>query len=85
MFFRTPQKQWGFNNPAIFNILTKARDETSLAKRIALYKQANNMIMNFLPGVPYAHTSPALAFQKNVKGYVPSPVDIQFFSSVSVG
>ena len=85
VFFRTPQKQWGFNNPAIFNILTKARDESSLAKRIALYKQANNMIMNFLPGVPYVHTSPALAFQKNVNGYVPSPVDIQFFSSVSIG
>ena len=62
VFFRTPQKQWGFNNPAIFNILTKARDESNLAKRIALYKQANNMIMNFLPGVPYVHTSPALAF-----------------------
>ena len=43
------------------------------------------MLMNFLPGVPYAHTSPALAFQKNVSGYVPSPVDIQFFSTVSVG
>ena len=43
------------------------------------------MIMNFLPGVPYVHTSPALAFQKNVNGYVPSPVDIQFFSSVSIG
>ena len=85
VFFRTPQKQWGFNNPAIFNILTKARDETSIEKRIALYKQANNMIMNFLPGVPYVHTSPALAFDKNVNGYVPSPVDIQFFSSVSIG
>jgi peptide/nickel transport system substrate-binding protein len=85
VFFRTPQKQWGFNNPAIFNILTKARDESNLNKRIALYKQANNMIMNFLPGVPYVHTSPALAFQKNVNGYVPSPVDIQFFSSVSIG
>jgi peptide/nickel transport system substrate-binding protein len=85
VFFRTPQKQWGFNNPAIFNILTKARDESNLAKRIALYKQANNMIMDFLPGVPYVHTSPALAFQKNVNGYVPSPVDIQFFSSVSIG
>jgi peptide/nickel transport system substrate-binding protein len=85
VFFRTPQKQWGFNNPAIFNILTKARDESNLAKRIALYKQANNLIMNFLPGVPYVHTSPALAFQKNVNGYVPSPVDIQFFSSVSIG
>jgi peptide/nickel transport system substrate-binding protein len=84
VFFRTPQKQWGFNNPAIFNILTKARDESNLAKRIALYKQANNLIMNFLPGVPYVHTSPALAFAKNVNGYVPSPVDIQFFSSVSI-
>ena len=85
VFFRTPQKQWGFNNPAIFNILTKARDETSIAKRVALYKQANNMIMDFLPGVPYVHTSPALAFDKNVKGYVPSPVDIQLFSGVSLG
>jgi peptide/nickel transport system substrate-binding protein len=85
VFFRTPQKQWGFNNPAIFNILTKARDESNIENRIALYKQANNMIMNFLPGVPYVHTSPALAFQKNVNGYVPSPVDIQFFSSVSIG
>jgi peptide/nickel transport system substrate-binding protein len=84
VFFRTPQKQWGFNNPAIFNLLTKARDESNLAKRIALYKQANNLIMNFLPGVPYVHTSPALAFTKNVSGYVPSPVDIQFFSSVSI-
>ena len=85
VFFRTPEKQWGFNNPAIFNILTKARDESNIENRIALYKQANNMIMNFLPGVPYVHTSPALAFQKNVNGYVPSPVDIQFFSSVSIG
>ena len=85
VFFRTPQKQWGFNNPAIFKLLTQARDESSLAKRIALYKQAQNTLMNFLPGVPYVHTSPALAFQKNVNGYVPSPVDIQFFSSVSIG
>jgi hypothetical protein len=35
--------------------------------------------------VPYVHTSPALAFDKNVKGYVPSPVDIQLFSGVSIG
>ena len=40
MFFRTPQKQWGFNNKAIFNILTKARDEPNLETRIGLYQQA---------------------------------------------
>ena len=34
VFFRTPQKQWGFNNKAIFNILTKARDESNLETRI---------------------------------------------------
>ena len=84
VFFRSMEKQWGFNNPAIFNILTKARDESNLAKRTALYKQANNMIMNFLPGVPYVHTSPALAFAKNVHGYVPSPVDVELFSSGSI-
>ena len=43
MFFRTPQKQWGFNNPAIFNILTKARDTTNLETRIGLYQQAKRM------------------------------------------
>ena len=30
--------------------------------------------MDFLPGVPYVHTKPALAFEANVTGYVPSPV-----------
>ena len=40
------------------------------------------MIMNFLPGVPYVHTKPALAFQKNVVGYMPSPVSLESFSTV---
>lgn len=35
-------------------------------------------------GVPYAHNKPALAFTKNVSGYVPSPVDLQSFATVSV-
>jgi hypothetical protein len=33
--------------------------------------------------VPYVHTKPALAFQKNVKGYVPSPVSLESFATVS--
>jgi peptide/nickel transport system substrate-binding protein len=39
--------------------------------------------MDFLPGVPYVHTKPALAFQKNVVGYVPSPVSLESFATVS--
>jgi peptide/nickel transport system substrate-binding protein len=81
-FFRTKQGQWGFNNPKLFALLNKALIETNLTKRAALYRQANNMIMNFLPGVPYVHTKPALAFQKNVVGYIPSPVSLEPFSTV---
>ena len=79
------QNAWGnFKDPKIYSLLNKALGETNYAKRVALYQQANNEIMTFLPGVPYAHSSPAIAFKKGVSGYVPSPVDIQYFSSVSV-
>jgi peptide/nickel transport system substrate-binding protein len=84
-FFRTPQDAWGnFKDPAIYALLNKALGETNYTKRVAEYQQANELIMKFLPGVPYAHTSPALAFKKGVTGYVPSPVDVQSFATVSV-
>ncbi len=84
-FFRTPQDAWGnFKDPAIYAILNKALGETNAAKRVKEYQQANEMIMKFLPGVPYAHSSPAIAFRKGIHGYVPSPVDLQQFSLVSV-
>ena len=67
-FFQTYSPQFGFHNHAIFNILAKAEAETNLAKRIALYKQANIMIMKYLPAVPYAHSRPALGFEKSVQG-----------------
>jgi peptide/nickel transport system substrate-binding protein len=81
-FFRTEQGQWGFKNPAIFNLLNKAVTETNPAKRKAMYQRANQLIMNFLPGVPYAHTKPALGFQRNVIGYKPSPVSLESFATV---
>jgi len=84
-FFKVPHPQFGFHNAAIFNILAKASAETNLKKRIALYQKANIMIMKFLPGVPYAHSQPALGMQKKVKGYVPSPVGTDPFAGVSFG
>jgi peptide/nickel transport system substrate-binding protein len=81
-FFRTEQGQWGFKNPALFKLLERAVVETNPAKRKAMYQRANQMIMNFLPGVPYAHTKPALGFQRNVIGYKPSPVSLESFATV---
>jgi len=85
VFFGTYSAQFNFRNAKIFNILQKARTETNQAKRTKLYQQANRIIMNYLPAVPYAHTSPALGFRKTVKGYKPSPVSLEPFSIVSVG
>lgn len=85
VFFGTYSAQFGFHNNAIFNILKKAQQEVNYKKRVALYHQANVMIMKFLPGVPYAHSKPALAFQKRVKGYVPNPTGTDFFLPVYFG
>jgi peptide/nickel transport system substrate-binding protein len=84
-FFKVYHPQFGFHNKKIFNILARAAAETNLSKRIALYKQANIMIMKFLPAVPYAHSKPALGFQTKVKGYVPSPVGTDPFAGVYFG
>jgi peptide/nickel transport system substrate-binding protein len=88
VFFQTPQSQWGTTKnhelDPVMKILDQAETETDEAKRTELYQDANRQIMQILPGVPYAHTKPALAFTKNVSGYVPSPVDLQSFATVSV-
>jgi peptide/nickel transport system substrate-binding protein len=51
---------------------------------VELYQEANRLIMEFLPGVPYVHTKPGLAFTANVSGYEPSPVSLEPFSIVTV-
>ena len=84
-FFQTPnQGQWGFNEPPIHKKLDEAEVETDPDKRAQLYQEANRMIMDYLPGVPYVHTKPALAFAANVKGYVPSPTTGESFAPVTI-
>jgi peptide/nickel transport system substrate-binding protein len=88
-FFRTPQKQWGTidNNQmdGVQKLLEQARTESDQAKRTQMYQEANRQIMTILPGVPYAHSKPALAFKANVSGYVPSPTSSESFAPVSMG
>jgi peptide/nickel transport system substrate-binding protein len=83
--FGAPNDQFGFTNQALFSLLTKADSETNLEKRTALYQQASIDVMKYLPMIPYVHSSPALAFQKPIKGYVPSPVSLEPFANVYFG
>jgi peptide/nickel transport system substrate-binding protein len=83
-FFQTPTGQFGFENQELFDALDAAEAETDQDARVAAYEEANRMIMEFLPAVPYIHTKPALAFNACIKGYTPSPVSLEPFSIVSM-
>jgi len=84
-FFQSPQKAWGTTekpNQEIIDLLDQAEIETDLAKRTELYQEANRKISEWIPGVPYAHSKPALGFRADVKGYQPSPVSLESFATV---
>jgi peptide/nickel transport system substrate-binding protein len=83
-FFQTPTGQFGFENQELFDALDAAEAETDQDARVAAYEEANRMIMEFLPAVPYIHTKPALAFNACIEGYRPSPVSLEPFSIVSM-
>ncbi len=84
-FFQSAQKAWGTidkPNAEVVDLLDQAETETDLAKRTELYQEANRKISEWIPGVPYAHSQPALGFRADVKGYQPSPVSLESFATV---
>jgi peptide/nickel transport system substrate-binding protein len=86
-FFQSPQKAWGTTEKPLTEIqdlLDQAEIETEESKREELYQEANRKIMEQLPGVPYAHSKPALAFSAKVKGYVASPTTNESFATVTL-
>jgi peptide/nickel transport system substrate-binding protein len=85
-FFKGNKPQFGLNHAGLTRVLTRAEQETNVKKRIALYQQANRMIMrDIVPGVPYVHTTPALGMQRRVQNYFASPTGSDRFFPVSLG
>ncbi|MEV6693206.1 ABC transporter substrate-binding protein [Micromonospora sp. NPDC051196] len=81
-FFDRQKVEWGFNNPALFEKFKQADSTADQAAKIALYKELNADIMNFLPGVPISHSPPAIVFGKDVTGVKASPLTDERFSTV---
>ena len=55
-------------------ILDQAADAIDQRARTPLYQQANRMVMQDLPVVPFVHVKPAIVFSPKVSGYRPSPI-----------
>ena len=55
-------------------------------ERAAAFEQINQQIMEeYLPGLPISHSPPALVVGPEVEGLTPSPLTAEEFATVSVG
>ncbi len=75
LFFGQRAESFGFDNPELFSLVQQGDLEVEPARRDAIYKRINRMVMEILPGVPLVHVRPAIALSQRVRDYVPHPVD----------
>ncbi len=78
VLFHTGSQQnlGGYSNPTLDSLLDQARVEQDVAKRIALYQQAEQMIVNDAPVLFTIHPLSYQLVKPYVKGYVFTPIDI---------
>ncbi|MEV0728340.1 ABC transporter substrate-binding protein [Polymorphospora sp. NPDC050346] len=84
-FFRENNPQFALNEPNIQGKLNQALAETDQAARQALYEEVNQLLFEYIPGVPFVHNQPLLALAKDVTGYTPSPVSLEYFKLIDLG
>ncbi|WP_200262928.1 ABC transporter substrate-binding protein [Streptomyces sp. HSG2] len=82
-WFAEYDKQWGFKNEKLFEAVRAGSQEGDPVKRIEAYEKANEMIMDYLPGLPISSSPPAIAFGKNVNPPKVSPLTQEYFAEVS--
>lgn len=70
------QNQGGYSNPDLDVILEQARVEQDVTKRISLYQQAEQMIVNDAPVLFATHSLSFQLVKPYVKGFVFTPISI---------
>ncbi|GAA1899771.1 ABC transporter substrate-binding protein [Streptomyces sodiiphilus] len=76
-------KEWGFRNDEIFDALAEASVEPDVDTRVAMYEEINELVMDFLPGVPISSSPPSIAFADNVNPPNVSPLTQENFAEIS--
>lgn len=82
-WFAGPLKEWGFRDDAVFDAVKTAGAEPDQKKRVKLYEKANEVIMDYLPGVPISASPPSIAFGKDVNPPRVSPLTQENFAEAS--
>ena len=88
-FFQSANPQFGLTRQGAHGVIAKLLDraeaETNARKRVTLYKRIAKLVADFVPAVPYAHSTPGVAVQRRVAGYKASPVGTESFYGVTIG
>lgn len=84
VFFGAQSMEWGFSNPELFTALERARGIPTLEDQLPLYEDINQMIAEYIPGVPLAHPAPSLAFSPRVASYPVSPVNDEVYNLIEL-
>jgi ABC-type transport system substrate-binding protein len=72
----SPQNNGGYSNPQLDALLEAARVEPNVTKRIAMYQEAEQIIVNDAAALFTVHYLNFELVKPYVKGYVLTPIDI---------
>jgi oligopeptide transport system substrate-binding protein len=72
----SPQNNGGYANPELDALLEEARVEPDISKRIAMYQQAEQIIVNDAPVLFTTHSLSYVLVKPYVKGYTFTPIDV---------
>ena len=71
-----------YKSEELHEILVEAQQMTDKAKRIELYKKAQEIIHEDLPAIWLVHSTPPIAAKEIVKNYIPSPTTSELLDNV---
>ena len=83
-FFGRTKKEFGFDNPALFQALAAADASPAGDAHAKAYQDVNKQIMDYLPAIPISYGPPAIVVGPKVKGLVASPLTDERFNTVTV-
>ena len=73
-----------YNNPAVFDLINKAKVTVSQAERAKMYAQAEQMLLDDYRDIPIAHAKVPILMRKNVAGLVGQPDANEYMETVSL-
>ncbi len=85
LFHTGAQQNLGhYSNPEVDKLLEQARTEQDVTKRMSLYQQAEQLIVNDAPALFINHNLSHVVVKPYIKGYVFTPIDVPLQRYLSI-